>query len=344
VATAIALAIATAALAALELALAFLMALAPSDILRRAALEYHYYWERRIVQFEPACARYDSILTYSLKPGICTFRNREFSVVHEVDASGFRNRADESPEIVVVGDSHAMGWGVPQDSTFPALLQARTGRPTMNAAVSSYATARELLSLQRIDLTRTRFLIVQYCSNDLTENQEFVRNNGQLIVKTRTDYDSLVAAHLRTIHYYPGKYIRRFLPTARDAWLKSRQPANAPRQLDLAAESAAFLGALRLSPVRLDSLQLIVIELNARRPSNTGFLERLREDAQLPGNPAWMRRIVTVDVSTAITAADFFFSDDHMRSSGHARVAEVLAARIAALDGGATNVSRVSRP
>jgi hypothetical protein len=78
-----------------------------------------------------------------------------------------------SPEIVVVGDSQAMGWGVSQDLTFSSLLENALGKPILNAAISSYGTARELKILERIDLSNLKFLIIQYSDNDYRENRTY---------------------------------------------------------------------------------------------------------------------------------------------------------------------------
>src|SRR5439155_2193100 len=62
-----------------------LLALAHPSIVPRlprrleAALHYLYsYYDRDIIQLEPAMARYDDKLFYTLKPGTFTFANREF--------------------------------------------------------------------------------------------------------------------------------------------------------------------------------------------------------------------------------------------------------------------------
>ena len=108
---------------------------------------------RDVVQFDPAFARYDAELLYTLRPGRFTFSQFEFRTPYEVNSLGVRD--DEAslaaPEIVVVGDSVAMGWGVEQDETFAQLIERRTSRRVLNASVSSYGTVRELRLLDRID-------------------------------------------------------------------------------------------------------------------------------------------------------------------------------------------------
>ena len=61
----------------------------------------------------------------------------------------------------MLGDSHAMGWGVGQGGSAAAGLARKSGRRVLNAAVSSYGTARELSLLDWLDASRLRVLVVQ---------------------------------------------------------------------------------------------------------------------------------------------------------------------------------------
>ena len=54
----------------------------------------------------------------------------------------------------MLGDSHAMGWGVEQEEALPQVLARKSGRKVLNAAVSSYGTVREMLMLDRLDTSR----------------------------------------------------------------------------------------------------------------------------------------------------------------------------------------------
>lgn len=90
---------------------------------------YHLLYERNMIQYLPECARYDAELGYTLKPGICRFTNREFDVECRINSIGVRD--DEaslsSPEIIVVGDSHAMGWGSNKKKPLLNLWKSRQG-------------------------------------------------------------------------------------------------------------------------------------------------------------------------------------------------------------------------
>lgn len=94
-----------------------------------------YMNERKIIQFENACSGHDSELTYRMKPPGCVFQNREYRNHFSINHQGFRD--DEGslmgPEIIVLGDSVAAGWGVDQDDTFSQLLEKMTGKKVLNA-------------------------------------------------------------------------------------------------------------------------------------------------------------------------------------------------------------------
>ena len=92
--------------------------------LRRFYREYHMKYTRNIIQYNADCTRYDPKLFYTLKPGRCRFADLEFDTEVRVNTLGVRDDETslQSPEIVVLGDSHAMGWGVSEDQAFPAML------------------------------------------------------------------------------------------------------------------------------------------------------------------------------------------------------------------------------
>ncbi len=131
---------------------------------------------RSIWQNQPGCAVFDEKLVYRPKDGACAFRNAEFDTVLNF-SGGVRVQkpvAGGRPGVAVLGDSHAMGWGVSDDETFSAVLQERLGRPVHNLAVSSYGTPRELIALEVSGLLdKVDTVVIQYSDNDIDENRHF---------------------------------------------------------------------------------------------------------------------------------------------------------------------------
>src|SRR5262249_45937748 len=194
----------------------------------------------------------------------------------------------------------------------------RTALRTLNTGVSSYGTARELLGLKRVDLSQARYLIIQYSDDDFGENRAFVASGGRLKVRNQRDYESIVSRHLNTARYYPGKYIRLFLPMIRD------RNVDVPGSRDLQAEVEAFLGTLLLSPVRLNNLQIVVFEMEPHPPWTSGFLARLAAEAATDRYPSSIRWIKVVDLASHLSPDSFFFYDDHLTATGHRNVADAL--------------------
>src|SRR5262245_21935930 len=105
------------------------------------------YWHtRRHWHTVPECVQFDEELLYRPRPGSCTFENAEFRTTLHFDAHGARltpaprDTGKPRPRLVIVGDSHAMGWGVQDDETFASVLASEYGYPTVNLGVSSYGT------------------------------------------------------------------------------------------------------------------------------------------------------------------------------------------------------------
>ena len=139
---------------------------------------------RNIIQYDPNCFRASDELIYEPKPGSeCTQSNLEYKVITSFGKDG--NRTDDAFKkstqpinSILIGDSHAMGWGVSDENTISAQL-TKNGFPTLNLAVPSYGTPRELHRLAQwakenpAKYTEANNILIQYCDNDYDENKEF---------------------------------------------------------------------------------------------------------------------------------------------------------------------------
>jgi hypothetical protein len=92
--------------------------------------EYYYDRDQTFIQFMPECARYDPQVIFTLRPGECEFEGRAFKNTFQMNSQGVRDdeASVQSPEIVVLGDSVSMGWGVEQDVTFTSQIEVMTGK------------------------------------------------------------------------------------------------------------------------------------------------------------------------------------------------------------------------
>jgi hypothetical protein len=296
-----------------------------------AALQQFFRWEyfyrRNIAQLDTGRARYDPELLYTLRPGRFTFTNIEYATPYEVNSLGVRD--DEAslmqPEIVVAGDSYAMGWGVEQDAAFPQVIERKTGRRVLNAAVPSYGTVREMRLLDRIDMTRAATLVIQYCANDFDENEQFEQHGNRHLASREHDWLEAIAAQQRTARYRP---FRMFYDSA--VWIKRAVEGHHRGGFELNTPPADRAAALFLNAVAhasgqdLTRVRIIVTDPDPN-PAFIRALDRLRADDRYPPH---LRAIRVVDVSALMTPEVHYVLDDHLTPRGHELIADAVIAAL----------------
>lgn len=280
----------------------------------------HVLFVRNTIQVLPACAQYDDTLTYTLRPGTCVFSNTEYSNEYSINSLGLRDTeaALHQPETIVLGDSIAMGWGVEQHEAFPKVYERITGSRTLNAAISSYGTARELMLLERLDRSALKHLIIQYHENDFAENKQFA--SGEWRTLDREQYEATVRKHAEMQRYFPGKHAINMLVLLRnavaDASAAGANSAAARRSWEEEAE--IFLQVLALSPVELTAYDITVIALE------TEFIEAARSLAARSSLPPILGlRFVDAGFLYDVPGA-FYVLDDHPTAAGQDAMARSI--------------------
>jgi lysophospholipase L1-like esterase len=267
------------------------------------------------------CARYDARVTYLLRPGRCRFDGVEFDTA--LNANSFGLRDDEEsltrPEIIVLGDSYAMGHGVEDQEAFPQVLERLLGRKVLNAGVSSFGTARELMLLRLLDTSAARVIVIQYCYNDLEENQALLQH-GTLPIRSEREYEALVQkANSSYVNLLgPGFGVLRRLG---DRILHRRRGVNG-----YAVQAEAFRDVLARSTDLLRGRHVVILHNDGFNRINARFINAARSRTAALGLD-----LTFVDVSTVLTPQDFFVLDAHMRPSGNEKVAALLAQVIGGL-------------
>ena len=278
--------------------------------------------ERKIMQFQEGCGCYHPDLGYTLKPGKFFFTEKEFSNAYSINSLGVRDTEEAlvGPEIVIIGDSFALGWGVAQDETFAKLLEQKTKLKLLNTSVPSYGTVREMLMLRRVDISNLKCLIIQYCGDDYDENLSYYLNGNHPQIMRAITFAKLTEHHSREKRYFFGKYLLlKVIKKINEC--KPQPQANIPatrlNDVDL------FLHVLKQNPDILSSVPIIVFEMNGRDQSNT-FTDELKQKAISSGNPAFIQNLIIIDMSQYLRENNFFVLDDHLKPSGHQIVADVL--------------------
>lgn len=271
---------------------------------------------RSIIQYEPGFARYDPDLSYTLKPGEFVFSNAEFSTPYRVNSLGVRSgeSALSRPELIVLGDSRAMGWGVSESDMYSDILSRRTGLRTLNASVSSYGTAREMKLLDKLDVSGLKVLVLHYVENDDEENESFSAHGGSLAIMTKEVYEKTREKYLGSKRYFPGKY------TALLLWRIGAEAVNGARRLTGSDRAPSrvenFLNALlngRRTP--LDGVRLVIL-------GDGDFIERLGGLIAAGDYPAFVENAVLL--SDDLPESGYFTLDNHLNPQGHRLLAERL--------------------
>lgn len=284
-----------------------------------AALRAHWMdWGIPVpIQLRTDCARPDDELFYTLKPGECVFASPEFSDAYRINRLGVRDDAVslDRPEIVVLGDSHAMGWGVGQDEAFPQVLERATRRKVLNLGVSSYGTWRETRMLARADRSAMKVLVIQHCPNDAIENA--VRARG--LPRPPTPSWESLAAEMAARPSGFGAVWAGLLGLGRPAVDPAGPPAGDPLE--------DFLILLAGVPEMKDPrLKVVVFSLgsNPNHPHTVQYrlAARLKGGAALP--PA-LRDAAVVDVRALHDDRSLWNRlDPHLNADGHAELARLV--------------------
>src|SRR6185369_1239155 len=128
------------------------------------------------------------------------FVTPQFRTSVRINEKGLRDRShsyssqNNSPRVLVLGDSFAWGYGVEESNRFSQLLEKSMDVEVINAGVSGYSTDQELLWYQNEGTKyETNLVILQLAGNDVGDNtQELVSNiyykpkfaleNGKLVL------------------------------------------------------------------------------------------------------------------------------------------------------------------
>jgi len=292
---------------------------------------YYEFYGRNIIQFDSKCSAYNPQLFYTLKPNSrFSFSNAEFNTRYRTNSMGVRD--DESslnkPDVICLGDSFTMGWGVEQDSTFSQRLEKVSGEKILNTGISSYGTAREIMNLSRFDTSSLKYLVVQYCENDYEENELYLENHFVLKISSQQKYDSIVKTKEISSVYYPGK---RFLNVLQ-LWIKLRVnkivhvfPLDNENTIDeesIRVQAKSFLNVLGRAGIEFSKRKIIVLYPTPNFSLNRSF-ERITDSLihESPYKERFGNNINILKLSELLQPDDYYMLDTHLNNKGHRKVA-----------------------
>jgi hypothetical protein len=278
--------------------------------------------DRNLIQAMPCCARYDPDLFYTLRPGQFRFRNREFDTAFRVNHLGLRDSESDlrSPQVVVLGDSYAMGWGVDQEATLARLVARSTGLRALNAGIAGYGTVREMRLLDRIDTSALRYLVIQYCDDDVLETRPFTSHGNVFEVSDESRYGEDVKRAERRKRYWFGRRTYEFL---RDVFAPEREPG--PRPATPAEHARYFANTvLHAGHTDLSKVRLIAFEISQSRSVDGSFALALRKEVATDGYPRFVGNMTVLNLEGRLEPQHYYDLDDHLTQEGQAAVAAAV--------------------
>jgi lysophospholipase L1-like esterase len=270
---------------------------------------------------------------YKMKPGKCRVTNIEYDMIFTTDANGFRNgiRPSGPYDVAVIGDSHAHGFGVADNQTFSYLLESIHHFKTVNLAIGSYATMRELEVLNEYGRD-AKYVVVQYCPNDFGENDESLRLNKE-------EFRSRAEERWRTIMrtYHEGKamgyrkplhdlavMIRNHSYASKSTWKRT-----AEENREMEQEAVAFAQIVARYRLLLEGKRMIIFEVAGSGLNSPRFKPAFEVELNRLG---WLNYEL-LNTSSILDRHDYFFLDDHINQSGHKKLAEAIAKEIEEWEG-----------
>lgn len=281
----------------------------PYSPLRSYQRNFYYSSYMNVWQTHLDCVDFDDVLIYKPRIGQCRFANPEFDTTLTFGEDGRKapEGAFRAGGIAVLGDSHAMGWGVEDSETFSSILQQDLGRRVYNLAVASYGTRRELLRLEASNLLdKIDTIVVLYCDNDLSENLSFQPLDKAV---ARQTFDSMFSMHHGSL-VKMRSVLEGFARSIADPLLTLKRSFDA--RLDFEPHYEQIIKVLSEFPV-LSTKRVIVAYSNSygRKFANfsAGFSPKLQN-------------VFFADL--AVPEEEYFTIDGHLSKSGHSTIAKQL--------------------
>ncbi len=305
---------------------------------------------------------YDTLTYYWNTPGTFNLAvfDTDYTVRHNIHGLRVQKNASSNarmPNVAILGDSHAYGIGVNNETTYASML-AEQGFPVSLVACSSFGTAREVMKTKALCeagiIDTPEVVVVHYCSNDLSENEAFVANNFTLKKKSEASFHE---NFLRDRYEITFSEVYDKLPVYMSLPLFFRGMSNKVAYLFSQSRFTYFT-----HPSSIESLEREVVEhtidnvfsdvmaymledslfsdvkqlviLNAMSPAHHSKAEIQQEESMLTASASDLqKRFPNVNVSTlfipeAEQSECYFIMDDHTNVEGHAWYAEALKQRI----------------
>jgi len=301
---------------------------------------------RDVIQFNRHFASYSPDLGYVLRPGSeGVHSSLEYSNTFRINSFGVRD--DESslnnPKLVFLGDSFTMGWGVDQDQTYADQIGWKLDVKALNAGISSYGTFREMLLFSKMKRDSVKLVVLQYCDNDLEENEARNEPRNQPQHLTPQSFENTAVFNRINETYFPMRYTYFFVREkdllkriwtspvqvfgeiggALSSWLAGRQlNVVTPPDIKTPAETKPHTEYFFKSLAKIRKFykgNIVVMHLDGRytRPE---MIRAFEAEAKRTGD----EHLFFLHTDELLKAQDYYPVDGHIKASGHAKISDAV--------------------
>jgi len=283
----------------------------------------YVHGERGNMVYRENASQYHPELGYTLKPGEFIYTEREFSNSYFINSLGVRDTEESlvAPDIVIVGDSLALGWGVDQEKTFAKLLEQKTKLKILNTALPDYGTVREMIILRKVDRSRLKCIIIQCSNNIYSENLKFYLNGNRLQIMKEETYHKFAEINNLPKNYYFGKFV--FMRIKKKLNGLRPSPVIEGKKINISDEDL-FLNVLKQNEDILAPVPMIIVLVLREKGKSNYFVNSLKQKMADADNPPFIREMIVLNGMLNITDNDFYLLDNHLNDHAHMIIADLL--------------------
>ena len=190
--------------------------------------------------------------------------------------------------------------------------------------MSSFGTAREMILLDRLPTDKTEIYVIQFHSNDHSENEQFVANDFSLPIRTESAYDSLASAIQHRQRYFLFKHLYGISKNLGQQLFSGLRGEKGPATA--AEEAELFLKVLSTRRDKFENKQIFAFKTDDFDKLEDNFADAV--DSLARKNEYGWLNITTVRINGLLNDDDYFTLDDHINASGHRKLAKVIHGKI----------------